>query len=267
VLLQHQMIERVRALCRADARLDAAMMYGSFAFGEGDQFSDIEFLLFFDDATFPALDRRAWAAQIAPIGLWFVKEFGITTAIFDNLIRGEFHFHSVSEMTVTDGWPGAVYFPSLDAVLIADKSGKLAPHVQPVIGPPPVFATPEAVQALADRFLNWWVFGFHVLRRGEHARALELLGAVQRHLLSMARVQEEITARWWIPSRALEKDLSPAAYARFAACTAPLDGPALHRAYAQAWTWGRELLGALHDQQGVTVPEALCARITSLIGE
>jgi lincosamide nucleotidyltransferase len=261
------MIERVRALCREDARLDAALMYGSFAFGEGDPYSDIEFLLFFDDAAFPGLDRRAWVEQIAPVELFFVNEFGITAVIFDNLIRGEFHFHSVSEMSVTDGWPGAVYFPSLEAVLIADKSGKLAPRVQPLIGPPPTFATPEAVQALADRFLNWWLFGFHVLRRGEYARALELLGKAQLHLLSMVRVQEGITARWWIPSRALEKELSPAAYARFAACTAPLDGPALHRAYAQAWTWGHELLIALHDERGVHVPEALCARITSLIGE
>lgn len=32
-MLQETMIERVRALCQADTRVVAAMMYGSFCFG------------------------------------------------------------------------------------------------------------------------------------------------------------------------------------------------------------------------------------------
>jgi lincosamide nucleotidyltransferase len=43
MLPQEQLIARVRALCHADERLDAAMMYGSFVYGEGDAYSDIEF--------------------------------------------------------------------------------------------------------------------------------------------------------------------------------------------------------------------------------
>jgi lincosamide nucleotidyltransferase len=43
LLPQEQLIARVRALCHADERLDAAMMYGSFVYGEGDAYSDIEF--------------------------------------------------------------------------------------------------------------------------------------------------------------------------------------------------------------------------------
>jgi lincosamide nucleotidyltransferase len=42
MLQQEAMIERTRRVCREDERLAAAMMYGSFAQGEGDGFSDIE---------------------------------------------------------------------------------------------------------------------------------------------------------------------------------------------------------------------------------
>ncbi|HVO71952.1 MAG TPA: nucleotidyltransferase domain-containing protein [Aggregatilineaceae bacterium] len=265
MLLQAQMIERVRTLCRDDSHLDAAMMYGSFTSGEGDEFSDIEFLLFFEDAAFPALDRRAWLEQIAPVELLFVNEFGVTTAIFANLVRGEFHFHSVSEMTVAQARPGVVSFPSLDSTLIADKSGRLTPYLQPLIGPPPPQAVPEKLQFAAECFVNWWLFGFHVLRRAEQARALELLGTVQRNLLWMARAVQGGTDHWHIPSRLLEQELSSDAYARFKACTASLDALALWSAYRAAWAWGRELIETLRAQHGIDTPERLFADIDSAL--
>ena len=40
MLQQEAMIERTRSVCREDERLAAAMMYGSFAQGEGDGFSE-----------------------------------------------------------------------------------------------------------------------------------------------------------------------------------------------------------------------------------
>ena len=39
MLQQEAMIERTHSVCREDERLAAAMMYGSFAQGEGDGFS------------------------------------------------------------------------------------------------------------------------------------------------------------------------------------------------------------------------------------
>jgi predicted nucleotidyltransferase len=63
MLQQEAMIERTRRICREDERLAAAMMYGSFAQGEGDGFSDIEFILLGESlwrrsARDIALDRR-----------------------------------------------------------------------------------------------------------------------------------------------------------------------------------------------------------------
>lgn len=263
MLLQEQMIDRVRVLCRADQNLDAAMMYGSFTYGEGDEYSDIEFLLFFDDNFFPRLDRQHWIEQIASVGMIFVNEFGITTVIFDNLIRAGFHFHAISEVTIAQAWQGQISFPRLDSSLLVDKSGKLTPYLEPLIGPPPDRNAPANIQFIVDCFINWSLFGNNVLRRGEYARALELLGILQRHLLWMVRVLETRTEHWPTPSRLLEHDLSSAVNARFQACTAPLEQEALWRAYRSAWSWGREMIGDLHTRYNLKVSETICASIDS----
>lgn len=59
MLQQEAMIERTRRVCREDERLVAAMMYGSFAQGERDEFSDIEFILFFEGTRFGMLASRS----------------------------------------------------------------------------------------------------------------------------------------------------------------------------------------------------------------
>jgi len=66
---------------------------------------------------------------------------------------------------------------------------------------------------------------------------------------------------------ALEQDLSPAAYARFAACTAAPDGQSLRRAYICAWEWGQELMAALAPRYGSALPEPLMEKITERVGE
>jgi lincosamide nucleotidyltransferase len=264
MLPQEAMIERVRALCQQDKRIDAAMLYGSFTYGEGDACSDIEFLLFFTDDTFDTLDRRAWLEQIAPVELLYVNEFGITVVIFDNLVRGEFHFHRASEVSVGAAWPGVITFPSLEAALLVDKSGALTPYLLPLLDPLDRLA-PDRLQPVVDGFINWWWFGVTVLRRGEHARALEILNITHRHLLWMARALAGQSFHWLTPSRLLEHDLPPETYARFRGCTAALDADALHMAYARGWAWGREMMAGLHDRFGLSIPETLCARLAEQI--
>ena len=67
MLQQEVMIENVRALCEQDERMVAALVYGSFALGQGDRFSDIEFYLFFADETPVDLNEETWVSQIAPL--------------------------------------------------------------------------------------------------------------------------------------------------------------------------------------------------------
>ncbi len=267
MLEQERLIARVRALCHTDERVDAAMMYGSFTYSEGDAYSDIEFLLFFRDDAFDQIEPRAWLEQVAPVLHLYTNDYGIQAVIFDGLVRGEFHFHRTSEVTIGRAWPGVITFPSLESTLIVDKSGALAPILAAIVGPPIERATRATLQFTADQFANQFLFGVNVLRRGEHARALEMLGIVQRALLGMARAVEGTTDHWLTPSRLLERDLSPDAYARFRACTANLDEAALWRAYRAAWVWGGELLDTLHARFGVGIPADLRAGLSRLVAE
>src|SRR5205085_9505038 len=91
-VVQEEMIDQVRRLCHQDKRITAALMYGSFTTGEGDEFSDIEFYIFINNADSQQFNHADWVGQIAPVALYFVSHLGHERAIFENLVRGEFHF-------------------------------------------------------------------------------------------------------------------------------------------------------------------------------
>ena len=95
-MFQQEMIERLRAAAEHDGRIVAVLMYGSFATGEADLFSDIEFAVFLDDEDFAAFDRQAWLDAISPVAAFFADDFGPETALFSNTVRGEFHFRGDS---------------------------------------------------------------------------------------------------------------------------------------------------------------------------
>lgn len=261
-MLQRAMIERVRRLCRLDERLAAAMMYGSFAQSEGDEFSDIEFVLFFYDEVLDDVNQEEWVARIAPVELYFVNEYGNGTAIFESLIRGEFHFDKASDIErIDESWKETDWFPSLEATLVLDRTGELTRRLRRIVGPTLARDTPEQIRFLCNCFVNWFLFGSNLLARGELARALDLLGIVQDQLLRMIRISERSTDHWFNPSKLLEKDISEASYARYVACTASLDERALWSAYLSAWTWSKELMPSLAEEQGVALPTTLLDRL------
>ncbi|MGD8807290.1 MAG: nucleotidyltransferase domain-containing protein, partial [Chloroflexota bacterium] len=92
------LISRLKRICRQDQRLLAAMHYGSYTRGEADRYSDLDIMLFFDDRSLAEIDQPAWLSQIAPVELLYVNEFGNSVAIFENLVRGEFHFDPAAKM-------------------------------------------------------------------------------------------------------------------------------------------------------------------------
>jgi lincosamide nucleotidyltransferase len=269
MLQQEAMIEQTRRVCREDERLVAAMMYGSFAQGEGDGFSDIEFILFFRDEDLESVDQEEWVSRISPLGLYFVNEYGNGTAIFDNLVRGEFHFDSASdiERVVGESMRDADWLPSLEDTLIVDRTGDLTPRLKRIVGPPPERDTPENVLFLCNCFVNWFVFGANLFARGELARSLDLLGILRDRLLQMVRVMEGSTLHWFNSSKFLEREISSASYARYAACTARPDTEELRQAYLSAWEWGRELMSSLADRHDAAPPAALLARLDRRFAE
>lgn len=261
MILQQELIERVRALCLADDRLDAALIVGSFTLGEGDAYSDIEFVFFFGDEHLARLDRRAWIEQIAPVLLFFPDDNGHYTAIFRSLVRGEFHFRPASAIATIATWHGSAWFPTMESTVILDRNGAATAYLQPLLGAPPERETAERIESLCANFLNWVLFGVNVLHRGEHARALEILSIIQRYLIWLARLDERATHHWPTPSRLLERDISPTAYERLKTCAARLDSAELARAYAEALAWGVEMLRRLGARHSLTLPDELIERL------
>jgi lincosamide nucleotidyltransferase len=268
MLQQEAMIERVRYLCRLDERLEAAMMYGSFAQFEGDEFSDIEFILFFYDEVLGDVNQEEWVTRIAPVELYFVNEYGNGTAIFENLIRGEFHFDRASDIQkIDESWRETDWFPSLETALVLDRTGELTCRLRSIVGPALAQGTPERIRFLCNCFINWFLFGSNLLARGELARALDLLGIVQDQLIRMIRISERSTEHWFNSSKLLEKDISEASYARFVACTANLNEEALWSAYLSAWYWGTELMSSLAEGHGVALPAALLDQLDQRLAQ
>jgi lincosamide nucleotidyltransferase len=265
MLPQEHMIEKVRELCDQDERVVAALTYGSFALGQGDRFSDIEFYLFLEDEALESLEERAWVSQIAPLDLYYVNEFGHGTAIFEDLVRGEFHFEAASNVGLVDAWETA-WFPSLDSAVLVDKSGELSRRVGRLVRSPPDLDTPERALFLCRSLTNWTLMGANLLARGEYARAEAFLTLVHGHLLQALRLVEGKSDNWLSPTRRLEEDASAASYERYRACTAALDAERLVWAYASTWKWGRELMGELATRHALALPKGLLDKLDRRLG-
>jgi lincosamide nucleotidyltransferase len=262
MLPQLAMITRTRVLCQQDRRIVAALQYGSFTRGEGDQFSDIEFAFFFADGVLPNINQAEWVAQIAPVALYFPDDVGHHTAIFTNLIRGEFHFQPASAVPTVAQWRGNAWFASYEEAIVVDRTGALRTALHDLIGSPPPRETPTIAEQRIVNFVNWMLFGSNIFARGEIARALEILSIAHRHLLWLVRLVEHTTDHWPTPSKSLEQDLSSRAYQRYQACTAPLERDTLWHAYQATWQWGRELSEILAMRYALELPTKLFDQLT-----
>jgi lincosamide nucleotidyltransferase len=250
-MIQHRLIARVREICRADEGLGAALMYGSFAAGEGDAHSDVEFWLFFDPARRRAVDPAAWCATVAPVNLVLRNEFGTHVALFPGPVRGEFHFATTHDIASVGDWParGA----AVDRMLVVDRAGLLRPVLERLPERAALPADPEEIADLCGRFANWLVLALHVTARGERLRAQDALAHAARHLLWMARLAEDSTAHWLTPSRAAEAELPARTVAAVAEATP-----------AALWREGRDRWRTLLARHGAPEPAALFAELDAL---
>ena len=257
--------ERVRQISKGDESVVSALMYGSFALGQGDRFSDIEVYLFFEDGALESLDEEAWVGQIAPLDLYYVNEFGNGTAIFEDLVRGEFHFEAASNVGLVDTWETA-WFPSLESAVLVDKTGELSSWVRRLVRRPPDLDTPERALFLCRSLMNWTLMGDNLMERGEYARAEAFLTLVHGHLLQALRLVEGKSDNWLTPMRKLEKDASAYSYERYRTCTAALDAERLVHAYTSTREWSRELMRELTTRHTFALPEGLLEKLDRRLG-
>lgn len=254
---QLELIERVKAQCISDPKIVAAMMYGSFAKGNADAYSDIEFVLYIPDEQFGTFDKRVWFREIHQTLLIFENEFGVTNVIFEELIRGEFHFCPSSQMAEVSSWKRTDWFPSLESTLIVDRTGELKKHLKELVGTAPIEEFQGEAQFVADSYFGWLLFGWSVLKRGEIARAHSLLWWVQWRLLSMIRLKNGQYENWLTPTKALENEIPEEDYQAYAQCTSELHRERVNVAYRNAWRLGKQLVTAMREKGEIEVNDSL----------
>lgn len=231
MLEQKKMIGLFKNKGLEDDRIDSMLMYGSFTQNAGDEFSDIEFYLFVEDKEYPQLKTKEWLASVYPIYTHFFNEYGTEVVIFKNLIRGEFHFLPCSRMDVVDSFATVGYFPNVDQMCLVDKKGHLSKALQVLEETVVERETPETVTFVVNNFINAWLFGVNVWKRGEFARSLECLSFCQKYHLQLIRLLEHTTDHWVNPFKNVEQEISTSAYRNYQQMTSALEPTAILAAY------------------------------------
>ena len=267
MLKQKELIANVKNLTESDERITACMMYGSFTKGEGDQYSDIEFYIFLKDSRTSSFDSSNWLFDVAPYLLLYKNEYGTEVVIFDNLIRGEFHFLSEKDMNIIPSFKDSGYIPDTKAMLIYDETGQLENYLSEISGARPNRLTEENANFLLCNFSNLWLMGINVLKRGEYARSLELLSQLQKNTLQLIRMAEKNADNWLNMSKNLEKEISLENYKKFAKTTARLDKVELFEAYKNSLLLVIDLRSHLLEQYNLKVTHDILERLLNYISE
>lgn len=226
------MIEKVRQSALQDDDISAVLMYGSFTKGEGDRYSDIEFYIYHRSEECP--DKFAFVSQVAPVLLFFTNEFGTDVAIFENMVRGEFHFHPVSDVEDVKSWAAVISFEFKDKMNLMDKDGKLSDVLHSIPPLRPERDTPESREYLAQNLLNNLLFANNLILRGEYAHAHQLFGFIQRYVMWLIRLHLGKVNHWEAPSKKLEEDIPHEWLLKYKQCVPSLEGKSLHNSLRSA---------------------------------
>ncbi|MFE9245279.1 nucleotidyltransferase domain-containing protein [Nocardiopsis sp. NPDC006938] len=265
-------VARLREVAEADPRVEAVLLYGSWSTGEADALSDLDAYVYVtDDRDGPdllgILDGREFVSRVAPVRIAHTNLFGILAVVFDDLMRGEFHFEPAgTAIAEIASWKGMIHFPDPEAAVLVDRTGRLTEAVRPLrefVAPDPV----PTAERLVGELANWTLMAAHVLARGETARAHAALATmVSPPQLQLVRLLRGSTAHWLTPSRALEADLTADDVARHNGTTGRAEPEEVRAALRNSWAWSRELCGEAAARWGVGVPEDLHDDVAQLIG-
>src|SRR5690606_35220184 len=242
-MTQLQMIETTKSLARKDDNISAVFMYGSFTKNEGDRYSDIEFYIFLKSKE--TFSGEKWTNQIHPTALYFTNEYGSEVAIFDNLIRGEFHFLTINEIDIIRSWEGLVSFSDFNEMNIIDKDGLLAKTLNQIKITSPDRITVKNILFLGRSLINVLLTTNNLIERREYAHAHQSLSSVHKYLLWMIRIATDRTQHWESPTKSLEKDIDKDWYSEFRSTTSDLDRDNLAIAFQNSLGLTKKLFDGL----------------------
>jgi lincosamide nucleotidyltransferase B/F len=242
-MTQLQMIDKTKSIGQKDANVSAVFMYGSFTKNEGDQYSDIEFYIFLKNKE--NFSSEKWVSQIHPLALYFTNEYGSEVAIFDNMVRGEFHFLKTEEIEIIKSWEGMVAFSDFEQMNLIDKDGLLAKTFNQIKIKSPERTTNQNTTWLSESLLNVLLTTSNLIKRGEFAHAHKSLSNVQKYLLWLIRITADKTQHWESPTKSLEKDIDPTWYSAYEAVTSDLQPENILSAFKNSLKLAEELFEQL----------------------
>ena len=231
-MIQLQMIDKTKSIAQNDKNISAVFMYGSFTKNEGDKYSDIEFYIFLKDKE--NFSAENWVRQIHPLALYFTNEYGNEVAIFENMIRGEFHFLTNDQMEVIKSWDGLVEFSDFDKMILVDKEGLLTNTLEEIETKIPDRTTNKNILWLSQSLLNVLLTTSNLIKRQEFAHAYQSLSNTQKYLLWLIRIETSQTKHWESPTKSLEKDIAPEWYSLFQQTTSRLDPTDIKTAFKKS---------------------------------
>lgn len=242
-MTQLQMIDTTKSIAQQDENVSAVLMYGSFTKNEGDQYSDIEFYIFLKSKE--NFSAKKWVNKIYSTTLYFTNEYGSEVAIFENLIRGEFHFLTINEIDVIKSWEGFVSFSDFDQMNLIDKDGFLTETLNQIKTKLPDRTTNENILFLSQSLLNVLLTTSNLIKRKEYAHAYQSLSNVQKYLLWLIRIATNQTHHWESPTKSLEKDIDKDWYSEFRLTTSDLDTGNLKVAFQNSLNLSKKLFDEL----------------------
>ena len=243
-MTQLQMINKTKSIAQQDENVSAVFMYGSFTKNEGDKYSDIEFYIFLK--TKENFSAEEWVNQVYPVALYFINEYGSEVAIFENMIRGEFHFLKTDEIKIIKSWEGIVAFSDFDQMNLIDKDGLLTETLNQIKVKFPDRTTDENILWLSQSLLNVVLTTSNLIKREEFAHAHHSLSNVQKYLLWLIRARTSKTQHWESPTKSLEKDIDTIWYSAYKKVTSDLNPKNIVLAFENSLNLSEKLFDELN---------------------
>lgn len=226
-MLQLQLINKTKLLAEEDKNISSLLMYGSFIKGEGDEFSDVEFYVFYHND----FDHEKWVNQICETLLFFTNEFGTEVAIFDNMIRGEFHFLPISEVNIIASWEGLVSFEYYKEMVLVDKDFLLTSVLDAVDKKRPAHSSQDYIDWVYTSLINSLLQVRGLIERGELAHAQQAFQFIQKYILYLIRIEVGADNHWESPTKKAEIEIPIEWYDVYENCIPSLNGISLREKY------------------------------------
>ncbi len=256
-----QILNRIVNAARADDRIVSIVSYGSFTRDDFDRFSDIEFYFFIKDDYLAGFNDEEWVRDVAPMWFYFTNSFGVKSAVFSEFfVRGEFHFHSESEISILDSWKGVVLPGEIEKTVLVDKSGafrrKIEEFCKTTLAIDREVAFKENFYELANGIILEW----GVLNRRDLFRASTLHSMNLNYLARLLLIIHGQTDHLYSP-RLLERFLSREEYENLSGCFAGLDFDSLRTALQKMASFSSVIAQEIGDRDLAGARRAIVERV------